>query len=84
MWVEFFILGGIWFWLLTALFVVVLLWEIHSEKAIAAGVTIAVYLAALHFFGDANFFSYVREHPAVLYFGLPAFFAIGTVWIFIK
>ena len=84
MWVEFFILGGIWFWLLTGLFVVLLLWEIHSEKAIAAGVTIAVYLAALHLFGNANFFSYVGENPAVLYIGLPAFFAIGTVWIFIK
>jgi len=84
MWIEFFILGGIWWWLLTALFVVTLIWEISGDRAVASFFTLGLYVAIIHFFGNATLFSTVASNPAILYIGIPVYFLSGTIWAFVK
>jgi hypothetical protein len=84
MWIEFFVVGGIWFWLLTALLMIALIWETSCERPILALFTLGFYGALIHLFGDASVFTSVKAHPEILYIGLPAYFFIGAVWGIVK
>jgi hypothetical protein len=75
---------GAWFWILTALCILLLVCEVAAERSVAAGFTILLYLAAIHLFGNASLFSEVRDNPEYLYIGLPAFFAVGAAWALVK
>jgi hypothetical protein len=44
----------------------------------------AIYLALIHFCGNASLFSGIKAHPEILYLGLPIYFVVGTVWGIIK
>ena len=80
MWVEFFILGGVWFWLLTVAFIVALIWEVSGDRGVAALFTLGVYLAAIHLFGNATIFATIAANPAWLYIGIPVYFLVGSAW----
>jgi hypothetical protein len=84
MWATFFIVGGIWFWLLSIVALILLFWEIHEDKPIVGLITIGLYLGLIHLFGDASLPSTVSASPWVLYLGLPLYFAAGVVWGLIK
>jgi len=84
MWMEFFVVGGIWFWLLTGLLVVALIWETSAARPLLALFTLVFYGALLHLFGDALLFSTIKAHPEVLYIGLPCYFLAGAVWSIIN
>jgi len=81
---NFLIVGGVWFWILTALFVILLVFEVAREKAIAGVGTILVYLGLIHIFGNASIFAIVKEHPEYVYIGIPAFFFVGANWSLAK
>jgi len=80
MWVEFFILGGVWFWLLTVAFIIALIWEISGDRGVAALFTVGVYLGLIHLFGNATIFSALAANPAWLYIGIPVYFVVGALW----
>ena len=71
---------GIWFWISTALFAGLLLWEVAGEKLIAAVFTTLVYLGAIHLFGGVSVFGTIAAHPEYAYIGLPAFLLAGGIW----
>jgi hypothetical protein len=76
--------GGIWFWIITVLFVVFLVWEVATERAIASFLTILAYLGLIHVCGNASIFAAVRTHPEYVYIGIPAFFLAGAAWALAK
>lgn len=78
------IVGGVWFWILTALFVILLVWEVAREKAVTGLFTVLAYLALIHLFGNASVFSAVRNHPEYAYIGIPVFFLAGALWSLAK
>jgi len=80
----FLIVGGVWFWILTALIIVLLVWEVAGERAIAGGFTLLAYLLLIHLFGNASIFAAVKAHPEYAYIGIPAFFLIGAIWSLVK
>ncbi len=82
MWILFF--TGAWFWILTVAIAVLLIWEVARDKAIAAGFTVALYILAIHLFGNAAMFSFLRANPEWVYIGVPAFFVAGSLWALIK
>ena len=81
---TFFIIGGIWFWLLTAAALFFLLWEIHSHKPFIGLITVGLYLAMIHVFGDASVPSTLNSHPWILYWGIPIYVFVGVCWGLIK
>lgn len=81
---EFFIVGGIWFWLLTSIVIIALIWETSCERPGLAIATMIVYCALIHFFGDASFFSTIKAHPEIIYIGLPVYFLTGAIWGIVK
>jgi len=81
---EFFIIGGIWFWLLTAVVIIALIWETSCERPGLAIATFLFYCALIHFFGNASFFSNIQAHPEIVYIGLPTYFAAGAIWGVVK
>jgi hypothetical protein len=78
------IFTGAWFWILTVAVAIFLVYEVAREKPVATGFTIALYLLAIHLFGDAAVFSALRAHPAYAYIGVPAFFLAGALWALVK
>lgn len=84
MWAMFFIIGGVWFWLLSIVVLCLLLWEIHEEKPIIGLFTVGFYLALIHLFGDASVPSTLVSSPWILYLGIPIYVVAGVVWGLIK
>jgi hypothetical protein len=84
MWAMFFIIGGVWFWLLSAVAVVVLLWEVHEDRPVIGLVTIGMYFALIHLFGNASIPSAVSHSPWTVYLGIPIYVLSGITWATIK
>jgi hypothetical protein len=81
---EWLIVGGVWFWIITALVFILLVWEVSGERIVTAVVTVVGYLFLIHLFGNASIFSIIREHPAHAYIGIPLFFILGALWSIVK
>jgi len=81
---AFFIIGGIWFWILSIVVVGFLFWEIHWNRPIAGLITVGLYLGIIHIFGDASFPTLIKESPWILYIGIPAYVVIGVGWSIAK
>lgn len=77
---TFFIVGGIWFWLLSAIVIVLLLWEVHRDRPILGLITVGLYLGMIHLFGDASLPSTINTSPWILYMGIPIYFLAGAIW----
>lgn len=78
------IFTGAWFWILTVVVFIVLVWEVACDKSVKAAFTIALYLLAIHLFGDASLFSAIKTHPEYIYIGIPLFFMVGALWSLVK
>jgi hypothetical protein len=81
---EWLIVGGVWFWIITALVFILLVWEVSGERIVTAVVTVVGYLFLIHLFGNVSIFSIICEHPAYAYIGIPLFFILGALWSIVK
>jgi len=75
---ELFILGGVAFWILTGVVFLLLLWAASDDRAVASGLLLAGYLAAIYLFGNAS--KLPVPDAWVFYIGIPAYLAAGTLW----
>lgn len=78
------IVGGVWFWAVTLLTFVILVWSVNCERAGVSIVSVLAYLGLIHIFGNASVFSFIKTNPEYLYIGAPAFFLFGAIWSVIK
>ena len=81
---EVFILGGIAWWLLSTLFIIIMLYEICNDKAFRPAIVLLIYCGLITLFGNASLFSKISEHPEIIYIGLPLYAVIGGLWSIIK
>lgn len=75
---ELFILGGVAFWILTGLVFLLLLWAASDDRAVASGLLLAGWVAAIYLFGNASTLS--MPDAWVFYIGIPAYLVTGTLW----
>ena len=74
-------LGGIAFWCATGLFVLLAIWLVAEEHFGRSLLALAGYVLVISLFGDL--WSW-RPDPALLYIGIPAYFAMGIGWGIVK
>jgi hypothetical protein len=79
-WHEIFLVGSLWFWLLLAVEMLLLIVLLEWDRGLLATLSLAGTLLALQFLGDVNIYGYVIEHPFTLAAGVLAYFALGTLW----
>ncbi len=84
MWAEFFIFGGVWFWLLVAAEIIGLFIAVGNDSPAGAFIVFIVFVALAHLFGDATWLSTVKTNPLESLVGVFAYFVIGVFWSFIK
>jgi hypothetical protein len=81
---EVFVVGSLWFWLLLAVEMLVLLVLLEWEQGAVATLTLAATLLALQFLGDVNVYGYAISHPWTVVLGAVGYFALGTGWAVAK
>ena len=79
-WHEIFIVGSLWFWVLIAAEILVVLILLEWDRGTVATLTFVATLLLLQFLGDVNIFGYVVENPTTVIVGAVAYFALGTGW----
>ena len=75
---ELFVLGGVAFWILSGAMFLLLLWAASDDRAVASGLLLAGYLAAIYLFGNAG--TLPVPEAWVFYIGIPAYLVVGTLW----
>ena len=75
---ELFVLGGVAFWILSGIMLLLLLWAASDDRAVASGLLLAGYLAAIYLFGNAA--TLPVPEAWVFYIGIPAYLVVGTLW----
>jgi len=80
MWVEFFVFGTIWFWLLLGAVTIVLFALIENDRFGWATFSLLLAAAVLHLFGDVNVFAFAREQPLTALLLAGGYAAAGTFW----
>jgi len=84
MWVEFFVLGGIWFYALALLATIAILISLTSDKFFWATIWIVSFLAAIHLLGDAHFMDKALAHPLTTFGYFVGYLGVGVVWSLFK
>lgn len=77
---ELFQLGGIIFWVLTAIGALLLITEIESDKVGAAFVTIIGYFVVLALFSDTDLWAWVQNNVTFLLYSFGAYLGAAAVW----
>lgn len=75
-----FIVGGMAFWILIAVECVLLLALIEFEQHVWAFISIAMCLAVVHFLGDVNLATFVKDHHWWIGLYAIGYFAIGAAY----
>lgn len=79
-----FVVGGIWFWLLTLLAAGALLIAVEKEHGVGATICFAVYFAAIHLFGDATLLQKFGNHWEWVLAAAALYFILGAGWSLVK
>jgi len=81
---EFFIISSFWWWGLTGVFLIALIWGSLRESGVFLFFDLLVYASLLQIAFGAPILKSIVDHPikALLYF--VGYFAVGTVWSFFK
>jgi len=77
---SFFVIGGLWFWLLTITATIAIIFSVEKEHGVGATICFGVYLAAVHLFGDATWFQYFGSNIEVVIGLILAYLAAGAIW----
>lgn len=89
MWCEFFVIGGVFFWLLAIIITVLLTALIEWERPVLSGFTLIFTFLVLAFLGNFNIFAEIQAHPFISlgvfvgYFAVGTLYSIGRWWLFI-
>lgn len=84
MWIELFVLGGIWFYLLSVITVIIILQLLMDDKFFGSAFLIGGFIAIIHLFGDAHFFQHVIDNPVWALVYIVGYLGIGAGWSFFK
>jgi hypothetical protein len=84
MWYEFFVVGGVFFYLLVAVVTILLILFAELERPICAGITLILTFALLALLGNFNILAAIKAHPFISLIALPGYFVAGTLWSFAK
>jgi len=76
--------GTLWWILLTAVIVIVLLWSVDSCHPVLATIGFIVYLVILQWVSHVPILSTIAEHPSTVVWLVLAYLGIGIVWSFIR
>jgi len=81
---PFFIVGGMWFWVLLVIDFMLLVYFVEDDSAGFAFVTVVVLFACLMFLGDFNVLSWLRENPKQFGYYLIMYIPAGIVYSIVK
>ena len=88
MWFEFFVFGGVWFWGLAALEIVLLFICIANELFGKAAFSIGIFALLLCFFGSKGTISsavaYIKNNPGDVLRWAAVYIVIGVLWAIVK
>jgi hypothetical protein len=88
MWYEFFVFGGLWFWGLALLEIIVLFVCVANEIFSKAAISIGVFLLILCLFGNKGTFhnsiTYIKENPQDCLRWVFIYAIIGVIWAMLK
>jgi len=84
LWYAFFVVGGLWFWILAAIEIAFLSFFVQDENPLASFVSVAIFVLLIHLFGNAGFFSYITENPWDVVRWVVLYSIIGFGWAVAK
>ena len=82
--VDLFIFGTAWYFLVTAAWIVAILWCVEKENPLGLGIWLILYLCFLQFLAKVDFFDQITHHPAASAFWILGYLIAGFLWSFIK
>jgi len=80
MWLEIFMFGNTWFWALSVVELIVLFACIEHDAGGFSYFSVAIFLALIHFFGDASVFSYIANNPYTCLTWGGIYIIVGFFW----
>ena len=81
---DLFIIGSIWFWLLSGVWFIALVIFLDCEKGTQATLTMIAFFAALVLLGDFNPLPWMKLHALESIALVVGYFAAGAAWSFVK
>lgn len=78
------VLGGLIFWILTAIFLIVFFASMHKEKGIIATISLFSYFFLLAVFGSFDMTGFIIRNPIMLAIFTVSYFLCGTIWAFFR
>lgn len=82
--IELFILGSLWWYLVSGTFVIWAFFLTEKESLAWTIISLFLYLAFLQFLGRVNVFGYLFFQPINTVLYILGYFVIGFIWSFIK
>jgi|GEM_PF-5566044 len=80
MWYAFFVFGSIWFWFLVLIEFIILTALVEHEESWWSFLSVVMFIALIHLFGNVNIFAWMKEHPYELLRWITLYAIIGTCW----
>lgn len=84
MWIELFVLGGIWFYLLSVITILVIINLLITDRFFWSAFWIGGFIATIHIFGNAHFFQHVIDNPVWALAYIFGYLGLGAIWSFFK
>jgi hypothetical protein len=81
---EFIVLGGVIFWILTSLLLIGVFASIHHERGSWATAGLVAYFLILAVFGSFDLTGFVFRNPIMLLVIAAGYFLLGIAWTFVK
>ena len=76
--------GGLFFWVFTAVAVLLVLASLEKERGGWATFIVLAFLVGLQVFSDFKPFTWIAENPVMFIMGLGAYIVIGVAWTFFR
>jgi hypothetical protein len=81
---TYFAFGSLWFFILTAFWVVILFIWVEKEFIVRSGIIIILYILFLNLTVKNNIFGSIASHPVRTLIIVIGYFLIGFIWSFVK
>lgn len=81
---TFFVIGSLWWYILSGLWVILLLVAIDKENILASGILIVLYLLFLQTIADLNIIKYIAHNPLESIGFILGYVLLGILWSLFK
>lgn len=81
---ELFALGTLWFWILVAVEIVLLIIFVENENGWGSSISLLIFAGLLQWAGGVNIIGYVTSNPLKIAAFLVCYFIFGTGWAAVK